>query len=371
MSNNLSFLRPPITPPNPSMYNSPTTDDLLNGMRQRASNNSLSHFGGISSARSHPVNGIARISSNSGAAPTDPVPVRLTSTAELQRAIPGPSSSSTGNNRRKQQQQRQPSLSNKLAYEDQFMKHFENQMQPSAVGSVNKRKEGPSNVIEIPDDYYPPAMSRAGPKPDPKPPKPTHGNVVKNANIGIHYPPGTQTKGTPIYLPDLPEGTSINKIPKKPSKETTQPVKPNPATITAVTNKQTTQRPSSSSIPKQAAAGSSYKPGMQSIGNVSIIPTPPRTTSKPSPSVVRTAQQQQPAQSRVTNGAPTAVTKVVQQITQNSRGNTSITPVTRPSAIPTANLNQGWKRKEPPSTNAAYPAKMIRLNPNLQIPSRK
>lgn len=354
------------------MYSS-STNDLITGMRQRSSNNSLSPFsgnqGGNSSARSHPVNGIARIPAGN-AVSEPPVPVRLSTSSELQRAIPGASLAATN----KRKQQIRPSNS-RVAYEEQYLKSFENQNRPPAV--VNKRKDGPSpSVIEIDDEDHP----RANPNPPVKSPQNT-GKIVKNANIGIHYPPSTQTKGTPIYLPDLPEGTSINKIPKKASPEasTSQQTKQNPATISAVPNKQMLQRPSSSSIraPVQVAKpGSSFKPtqNVQGLGsNVTIIPTP--RTSKP-PAVMRIQQPPRvipPSLSTASSSSngPTSVKKVVQQITQNSRGNTSVTPVTRPSSIPTAASNlQGWKRKDPPTTNAPYPVKMIRLNPNLP-PSRK
>lgn len=348
-------------------------------MRQRNSNNAF-----VSSPRSHPVNGVARSRSRNAAPPPppppDPVPVSLIQNTEFQRtSIPAPSNSSSTGTKQRSQHVPRPSVSSKQAFEEQYKKHFENQLQPSAV--ANKRKDDSnSGVIEIPDDDHVPSSSK-GPAKAPQ----TTGKVVKNANIGIHYPPNTQNKGTPIYLPDLPEGTSINKIPKKAAGESSQQTQQNPATITVVPNKQTPQqRPSSSSSSSSIPAPrrveiykETFKPtsSVQNIGNVTIIPTPraPKTATS---NIVRTRQPSQgstqprlipPSGASSSSNTTTIVKKAVQQITQNSRGNTSITPVTRPStSIPIADLNsQGWKRKTPPTESAPYPVKMIRVNPSL------
>lgn len=354
-------------------------------MRQRNSNNAFN----VSSPRSHPVNGVARSRSRNAAPPPppppDPVPVSLIQNTDFQRtSIPAPSSSSSTGTKQRSQHVPRPSVSSKQAFEEQYKKHFENQLQPSAAAVANNKRKDDSNssVIEIPDDDHVPSSSK-GPAKAPQ----TSGKVVKNANIGIHYPPNTQNKGTPIYLPDLPEGTSINKIQKKATGEASQQAKQNPATIMVVPNKQTPpqQRPSSSSSSSSSIRPprrveiykETFKPTstVQNIGNVTIIPTTraPKTATS---NIVRTRQPSQgstqprlipPSGASSSSNTTTIVKKAVQQITQNSRGNTSITPVTRPStSIPIADLNsQGWKRKTPPTENAPYPVKMIRVNPSL------
>lgn len=375
-----------------------STDELLTGMRQRNANTAVSPF---STPRSHPVNGVARPRSKNS-----DVPLTL---SDLQRK-PAPASSSTSPPSTKQRMQPSPraSTSGKQAYEEQYMKHFESQIQQP---TNNKRKEPlNSSVIEIPDDD-PVATNTKSPAKAPQP----SGKVVKNANIGIHYPASTQNKGTPIYLPDLPEGTSINKIPKKVSVDPLALQKGKPATITAVSPKppvSNQQRPLSSSFSPLTRAssgieiykGSSLKPSTTPVQSIqktvpTVVPTarlakPATSTvvfSQPSPQrpspVIRTQPPPQRASPTVirtqpsllsssqprlipTNSNP-SVKKAVQQITQNSRGNTSITPVTRPVAPVAAPNLQGWKRKVPPTPNAPYPVKMIRVNPNIPNTGRK
>lgn len=400
-----------------------STDELLTGMRQRNANTAVSPF---STPRSHPINGVARPRSKNSDAPL--------TLSDIQRK-PAPSSSTAppSTNQRTQPPPR-ASTSGKQAYEEQYMKHFESQIQQPAN---SKRKEAlNSSVIEIPDDD--PVASRT--KSPPKAPQPS-GKVVKNANIGIHYPASTQNKGTPIYLPDLPEGTSINKIPKKVSTDPLAVQKGKAATITAVSPKQpisNQQRQLSSSVlPLNRAPagveiykGSSLKPSTTPVQSLqktvpTVVPTArlskpatptvvftqPSTTGirtqpapqRSSPTVIRTQPAPQRSSPNVVRTQPSlqrssptvirtqpipqsssqprliptnsnpSVKKAVQQITQNSRGNTSITPVTRPSSMaPVAAPNlQGWKRKVPPTPNAPYPVKMIRVNPNIPNTGRK
>lgn len=325
------------------------------------------------SARSHPMNGVARAPAKN-VAPPDPVPIRLTPAAQLLQSTTGATASSSGANKRKQQLN-QPG-SSKTAFNEQFLEYF-----GPALGA-NKQKDGNKNptVIEIPDDDQPP-VSRSSVSSSSSATNPA--KVVKKANMGIYYPPETQVKGTPVYLPDLPEGTSINKIPKQSnavsssSQVAPSVSKQNSATISVVPNKQMQQRSPSTAvrpsvqIVKTPNSNASPASGVKNVGNVTITPT--HKVYKPMPRTqppISTAQNRTiPSASASTSAAPPppAVKKVVQQITQNSRGNTSITPLARPSNIPSLQNHQGLKRKEPPNTsNAVHPIKMIRLNPNLQ-----
>ncbi|XP_063697566.1 transcriptional regulator ATRX-like [Culicoides brevitarsis] len=461
-----SLYRSPSSTTGPSsMFNpapdSPSTSDLIAGMRQRNSNN----FGGVNTARSHPMNGVARTSLlKNPTPPSDPVPIRLTPTAELLRkshSLPKPSSPTSSGSVTKRstpqpQAARPKSVTTKHAFEEQYKKHFENKNLPpvssSAQAATMKRKEIPStsNVIEIDDDEVTVTSSRIpAPKPATKP---------RSTNMGISYAE-KQPKGTPVYLPDLPEGTSINKIPKKPAEEpkVVSSQAPKPATITNVARKpvvyrlpkgdtsvvrsptsvvappkppqttstsQITQRPSISTgsvravtstqptkppniiktATKLSARGievlkAAMKPsqGVQNIGNVTIIPASRASKSQtavPSAAAATTAKPLRPVQSQPpprivsvsslgqaaaaassSSVAPSSIVvkKAVQQITKNSHGNTSITPIVarQASAIPTVQV-QGWKRKDPPinASTSQPPAKMIRINPS-QIVTKK
>uniref|UniRef100_A0A336KEU9 CSON000136 protein n=1 Tax=Culicoides sonorensis TaxID=179676 RepID=A0A336KEU9_CULSO len=317
---NLDLFRKTTGPP---VFNS-STEDLLTGMRQKSSNNFMSSATN-SSARSSTLNAVTQPTSNNKT--SDPVPVQLISSAEIMKSTAHQMSSREANTNANKKKIQSISLSSKKAgaFEEMF-KNF-----------TGNKSESSSNVIVIGDDDHPQKSSSTKQNSNLK--QQNTSKIVKNSNIGIHYP-FTENKGTPVYLPD---GITINKIPKtvkqgQPSstqsnQTATTSLAQNKPGLQTINNRSGTpvSRPShqiSKNILLKTGANISFKPPTASSNSSTISSRKPQNTL-----------------TRINNSViiNPVVNEIAQKITKNSGGNTSITAV--------APVPPGWKRKDAPTSN--------------------
>lgn len=268
-----------------------------------------------------------------------------------------------------QSKPKQPRKTSTADFEQQYLQQIQQNRLPN-VGSPQ--------VIEIPDEDQSLLLDSNKHKNKTNKQSSSGANPGSRvSNIGIQYPGGPPVPTTPIYLP---EGISINKIPKNLSSASKPPptTMTSSATITPVVNRNISE----SNLTRKVSSGSlsEYK-----IGTTSSLNRPGLTinkvTNQSRPSVnssmhkkvsnipiSATKQLQSSSQPRIS---------VIQPSSSSSSGpipirlTKAVTPTNSMTITPIVTTNTGLKRKQPP-TNDLQPSKISRTtSTNVSIFPKK